>query len=67
MNDRYLSPIILQLLGIALLVGSAVFWGVTGRESVLLMSSAMSLIGIGAYRGVSNLLKRPKEPRDDAE
>lgn len=67
MNDRYLSPILLQLLGVALLVGSAVFWGVTGRESVLLMSSAMSLIGIGAYRGVSNLLKRKDTERDELE
>lgn len=57
-KQQYLSPRILQVVGLLLLIGSAVFWGLTGRESVLLMSSAMSLIGIGAYRGVYEALKR---------
>jgi hypothetical protein len=60
-SERYLSPVLLQLLGVALLVGSAVFWAVTGRESVLLMGAAMSLIGLGAYRGVTKALTTPLE------
>lgn len=59
-GDRYLSPIVLQLIGVALLVGSAIFWGLSGRESVLLMGAAMSLIGLGAYRGVQKALMPPK-------
>jgi hypothetical protein len=65
----YLSPRTLQVLGILLLVGSAGFWAVTGRESVLLMSSAMSLIGIGAYRGATETLRKaarlPSLPPDE--
>ena len=63
-SDRYLSPIVLQLLGAALLIAAAVFWGVTGRESVLLMSSAMSLIGIGAYRGTQQSLRKAPQDAD---
>lgn len=62
MNDgRYLSPRILQVLGILLLVGSAVFWAASGRESILLMSSAMSLIGLGAYAGAQAALRTPRD------
>lgn len=62
-SDRYLSPLALQIVGVLLLVGSAVFWAVTGRESVLMMSSAMSLIGLGAYKGAQEALKTPgKDP-----
>lgn len=53
----YLPPVVLQSLGVLLLVGSAVFWAFSGRESVLLMSSAMSLIGLGAYAGAQNALR----------
>ena len=60
--DRYLSPFVLQLLGVVLLVGSAIFWAVTGRESVLLMGAAMSLIGLGAYRGAQQALMPPRDP-----
>lgn len=61
-NERYLSPLLLQIIGVMLLLGSAVFWGVTGRESVLLMGAAMSLIGLGAYRGVQQALLRDPPP-----
>lgn len=61
-DDRYLSPRLLQLLGLILLIASAVFWAVTERESVLLMSSAMSLIGLGAYAGTQKALRRDPDP-----
>jgi hypothetical protein len=66
-DARYLSPRILQVLGILLLVGSAVFWGVTGRESVLFMSSAMSLIGLGAYAQAALGSRVPPADREDGE
>lgn len=58
-ND-YLPPRLLQLLGIALLIGSAVFWGWTGRESALLMGAAMSLILLGSYKGALDVLKNQR-------
>jgi len=67
-DDRYLSPRLLQLLGLILLIASAVFWAVTERESVLLMSSAMSLIGLGAYAGTQKALRRdPPSVNDDGK
>lgn len=60
MNGTYLPPRVIQILGILLLVGSAAFWALTGRESILLMTSAMTLIGVGGYQGAVNALKRAK-------
>lgn len=56
-SDKYLPARFLQGVGLILLVGFAIFWGVTGRESALLMSAAMSLILLGAYRGAIEALK----------
>jgi len=62
--DRYLPARFLQIVGLVLLIGFAIFWGVTGRESALLMSAAMSLILLGAYRGAIEALKNrvPSSP-----
>lgn len=57
MSGQYLSPKTLQVIGVLLLLGSAVFWAVTGRESVLLMTSAMTLIGVGSYRSAIESLR----------
>lgn len=57
-DQRYLSPALLQVVGLLLLVGSVVFWMLTGRESVLMMSSAMTLIATGAYRGATKSLEK---------
>ena len=50
-SGDYLSPRLLQSVGLLLLIGSVIFWAATGRESVLMVSSAMTLIGGGALRG----------------
>jgi hypothetical protein len=50
--NGYLPAVALQLLGVLLLVGSVVFWAVTGHESALFVGAAMSLIGLGAYQGL---------------
>lgn len=51
-KDRYLPPIILQVLGILLLIAAAIFWALTDRESSLIMGAAMTLIGLGAFEGI---------------
>lgn len=50
--NGYLPAVALQLLGVVLLIGSVVFWAVTGHESALFVGAAMSLIGLGAYQGL---------------
>jgi len=64
-SDRYLPAKSLQIVGLILLIGFAIFWGVTGRESALLMSAAMSLILLGAYRGAVEAIKSRGQKRDD--
>lgn len=62
-NDtNYLPPRVLQYIGIALLLASAAFWAVTDRQSVLLMSGAMTLISVGSYSGVRDALRKPGGP-----
>lgn len=34
------------------MVGSVVFWSLTGQQSALFVGAAMSLIGLGAYQGL---------------
>ena len=63
--DRYLPARFLQLVGLLMLVGFAIFWGVTGRESALLMSAAMSLILLGAYRGAVEALKEKSTKKSE--
>jgi hypothetical protein len=66
-DPKYLSPRILQLLGVALLVASAAFWAVTGKQSALFMAAAMSLIGLGSYQGLRVRIEIPKETDDQRE
>jgi hypothetical protein len=58
-RGRYLAPRALQVFGIVLLVGSAVFWAITDRESTLLFGSAMALIGAGSYGDVVAAHRKP--------
>jgi hypothetical protein len=51
-EERYLSPIILQSLGAVLVVVCVVFWMVTDRQSALLMSAALTLVGAGGLQGI---------------
>jgi hypothetical protein len=51
-NGSYLPPRLIQGVGIILLVGSAIFWAYTGSESILFVSAALSLIGIGTVQGI---------------
>lgn len=51
-NGAYLSPRLIQGVGILLLIGSAVFWAYTGSESILFVSASLSLIGIGTVQGI---------------
>jgi hypothetical protein len=56
-----LSPRTLQLVGVVLLVSSAVFWAVTGRQSVELLSAAMTLITLGAVWTQSQKVESKRE------
>lgn len=60
-GDRYLPPRLLQAVGLGLLIGFTVFWAVTGRESVLLVGAAGSLILLGRYEDVRRALTRYEE------
>jgi hypothetical protein len=70
-DDRYLPPRLLQLVGLALLLGFAVFWALTGRESVLLVGAAGSLILLGGYerarQALSNLSRQPTTSQPPAD
>ena len=62
-DDRYLPPRVLQIVGLVLLLAFAIFWALTGRESVLLVGAAGSLILLGRYEGVRQALtKLEREP-----
>lgn len=58
MTSSYLPPRLLQGVGVLLLIGSALFWGVTGHQSALLVGAALSLIGLGAYSGLHISIKQ---------
>jgi hypothetical protein len=58
---------LLQVLGIVLLIAAAVFWAVTGKESVLLVSSAMSLILLGAYKNVVVSVRRKVNGHEEGD
>lgn len=60
-DGRRVPPWLIQACGIVLLIGAGVFWGITGRESVLIMSAALSLIFLGVYDGAMSAFKRRNE------
>lgn len=57
-GEKYLPPRVLQVIGLIIFIGAVIFWAITGRESALLMSAAMSLILLGAYRNALSTLRR---------
>lgn len=56
-HNDYLAPKLLQMFGMALFLAAAVFWAVTGRESLTIMSGALSLIAVGAYQRVYQAIR----------
>lgn len=63
-TQSYLSARVLQVLGVLLLVGSTVFWALTGHQSSLFVGAAMSLIGLGSYQGLRVSVRVERERRD---
>jgi hypothetical protein len=62
-EQRYLPPRLLQAIGLILLIAFAAFWAVTGRESVLLVGAAGSLILLGGYEQArQTLVAATKQP-----
>jgi hypothetical protein len=47
----YLSPIIFQVVGLVILIGSVVYWVFTGKSSPLFVGAALSLIAYGSAGG----------------
>lgn len=43
-----LSPAVMQAVGVVLLLSSAVFWAVSGRQNVELVSASLTLITLGS-------------------
>jgi len=75
-SGRYLPPVLLQSTGLVLLVGAALFWALTGHQSALVMSAALSLVALGAYSGIhvsvrqeidSNRRRRAADETSDIE
>lgn len=62
--QSYLSARLLQVLGCLLLIGSVVFWALTGHQSSLFVGAAMSLIGLGSYQGLRVSVRVERERRD---
>lgn len=61
MPGQYLPPWLIQLVGIAIVVGAVIYWMVTSRESVTIIGVGVSLIGIGAYSGAQKILKNGRD------
>ena len=48
--------LVLETLGVLMLIGAAVFWAWTERQSLLLMMSAVTLVAVGAFQGAQQQL-----------
>lgn len=65
-NETHLSPRIIQVIGVILLVLSAIFWAYTGNESILFVSASLSLIGIGTVQGIRVTLSNDSNKNDNS-
>lgn len=63
-TDRYLPPWALQLIGVILLIAFGVFWALTGRESLLLITTAVSLILLNGYKTAGRALLEKLSDRE---
>lgn len=54
--SEYLQPRILQIVGIIGFIAAMVFWIASGKQSALIMTSCLSLIGLGSYQKSVNKL-----------
>lgn len=66
-NETYLSPRLIQGVGIILLIVSAVFWAYTGNESILFVSASLSLIGIGTVQGIRVTLSQDSDKNNKSD
>lgn len=57
-SRRFLSPRFIQAVGVAVFVVSVAIWAITSRQSALLVSASLSLIGVGTYQNAVDSLKK---------
>lgn len=57
-SNRYLPPWVLQVIGLLLLFVFAGYWILTNRESTLLVTTAVALIGLGGYQQAGQALNK---------
>jgi hypothetical protein len=57
-----LPPRVLQVIGLLLLVGFAVFWAITGKESSLLVGASFSLVLAAQYERAKRILQKVSGP-----
>lgn len=66
-DDRFLSPIVVQLIGAALVIVGFVFWIFTERESALFVGAGLTLIAYEAGRGAIRTVRAARQPPKASE
>lgn len=68
MRKSYLLPaLVVQLLGVAIIVGAVVFWVLTERQSPLIYGAGISLITLGRVQGYRIVLQKRRNGRDNGD
>lgn len=57
-NSAFLPPWMLQLIGVAIVIGAVIFWAATGQQSALIVGAGISLSALGAYSGLHISIKQ---------
>lgn len=66
-SPQQLSARTLQILGVVLIVGTAIFWAFTNRESALLMGAGITLATLGWLQRAFATFQERLPPYDDEE
>jgi hypothetical protein len=64
-KGRYLPPWLLQVAGLLLIMGGAIFWAITGHQSALIVGAGLSLAALGAYSGLHVTVEKELEPNEE--
>jgi hypothetical protein len=68
-GNKFLAPRVIQATGLVLLCGSVAIWAFTERQSALLVSASLTLIGLGSYQNavnsMRNVIENVNQQRED--